>query len=648
MSEFPLQRILDFMRSVPPFDTLGQTELTGLARQMEIAYYPRNGILIQQGDPAPAYLYILQTGSARTAFKDVSGEEILVDVWGEGDVLSFVDLVQGTAARFNIIANEDVIALLLPAAVFRDLIHKNTTFKRYFSDSLAQAIQGSIAGDMDSLRPQLLESGPLAGERCFVDRQVAELMATNVLTCSPSTSIREAVKRMSQRQVGAIVVSDANDIPVGILTDRDLRSRVLAEGVSVDVAVEHVMSRPLRTITAQAFTFDALLEMSHHGIRYLPVMEGGRLAGIISDHDIKVATGGSPVGVVEDIEKCRSVDELIGTRQKIDGIRLMLVRRSGSIRKAVELITELNDRVTLKLLRLIELEMQSQGLGPPPAKYSWMAMGSEGRREQTLRTDQDNAIAFEPVSPEAQGEVQQWFVSFAERVVQGLERYGFPRCPGEIMASNPKWCLSEHEWQRTFLNWVHDPNPETLRMASIFFDFRQLSGGTDFLAELRLKLNEAIQKRPLFLRFLAKNSLYNRPPLSLLRQFVVEKSGEHKNKLDLKLRGLTPVVDAARIIALDLDIRHTNTFDRLEEIQQRKFIEDHICADLREAYGFISHLRISHHLEARARGKEPDNFIAPNALNGLQRKMLKESFLVINKLQETLEFHYQTHLIAGT
>ena len=647
MNEFPLQRILDFMRTVPPFDTLDREELTALARQMEIAYYPRDGTLIRKGDPAPAYLYIIQVGSARTTFKDESGREILVDVWGEGDVLSFVSLQQGTEAMFDVIANEDLIALLLPVAAFRDLVNHNATFKRYFSDSLAHALKG-IGQTNDSQHPQLIGSGPASVDLCFIDKKVADLMTTRVLACSADTTLREAVKQMTKRQVGAIVVRDDNDVPLGILTDRDLRSRVLADEISLDSQVTRAMSRPVLTISAEAYTYDALVEMSRHGIRYLPVTAGGALIGIISDHDIKLETGSSPVGVVEDIEKSQSLDELLETRQKVDKVRQMVLRQSSSVRKAVELITALNDRVTLKFLRLIEQEIQDEGGGKPPVRYSWMALGSEGRREQTLRTDQDNALVFETVPAEDKGAVRKWFLTFSQRVVDGLARYGFPLCPGEIMASNPQWCLTEQEWQSTFLNWVNDPTPETLRMASIFFDFRELHAATPFLAELRTLLHAAIEKKPLFLRFLAKNSLYTRPPLGLLRRFVVEKSGEHKNKLDLKLRGLTPVVDAARVLALDLDIRATNTLDRLEEIRARKFIDPEFYADLSEAYDFISFLRISHHLEAKSRGKEPDNFIAPDALNSLQRKMLKESFLVIHKLQEMLEFHYQTHLISET
>lgn len=635
------------MRTIPPFDTLDREELTALARRMEIAYYPRDGTLIHKGDTAPAYLYIIQVGSARTTFKDASGQEILVDVWGEGDVLSFVSLQQGTQSMFDIIANEDLIAFLLPVAVFRDLVNQNATFKRYFSDSLAHALKG-IRKTNDTQHPQLIEPGPGSVDRCFIDQKVADLMTTRVLTCSADTTLRAAVKQMTRRQIGAIVIRDDNEVPIGILTDRDLRSKVLADEISLDSKVTQVMSRPVWTISPEAYTFDALVEMSRHAIRYLPVTEGGALQGIISDHDIKLATGSSPVGVVEDIEKSQSLDELLETRKKIDNVRQMVLRQSGSIRKAVELITELNDRVTLKFLRLTEQEMQDEGRGKPPVRYSWMALGSEGRREQTLRTDQDNALVFEAVPAQDKAAVQKWFLTFSQRVVNGLARYGFPLCPGEIMASNPQWCLTEQEWQRTFLNWVNDPTPATLRMASIFFDFRELYAATPFLAELRALLQTAIQKKPLFLRFLAKNSLYTRPPLSLLRRFVVEKSGEHKNKLNLKLRGLTPVVDAARVIALDLDIRPTNTLDRLQEIHARKFIDHEFYADLREAYGFISYLRISQHLKAKSSGREPDNFVAPDALNSLQRKMLKESFRVIHKLQELLEFHYQTHLISGT
>jgi CBS domain-containing protein len=418
--------------------------------------------------------------------------------------------------------------------------------------------------------------------------------------------------------------------------------------LSTDVPVSEIMSHPLHCIGPRSFAFDALLDMSRHGISHLLVTENHRLAGIISEHDLRVEMGASPVGVIRDIEKSQSVSELVSTRPEIDQVRERLLRQGGSVKKTVELITELNDRVTLKLLKLTEAEMINEGFGQPPCPYSWMALGSEGRREQTLRTDQDNALVLADTPKDQEQAAKKWFLAFAERVVQGLVLYGFPRCPGGIMASNPQWCMTETAWERTFIGWVEDPNPLTLRMASIFFDFRPLYAGTDFLITLRAKLDEVIIRNPLFLRFLAKNSLYTRPPLGFLKNFVVLKSGEHKDELNLKNRGLTPVVDSARILALDLGVEATNTLDRLAIMKEKGILDQEFYEDLQEAYSFINYIRISDHLEARSQGKEPDNFVNPASLNSLQRKMLKESFGVVNRLQEMIEFRYQTQFILGS
>lgn len=214
------------------------------------------------------------------------------------------------------------------------------------------------------------------------------------------------------------------------------------------------------------------------------------------------------------------------------------------------------------------------------------------------------------------------------------------------MASNPQWCMSEAAWQDTFRRWVEDPNPRTLRLASIFFDFRDIYAEADFLDHLREGLQASLEGNRLFLRYLAKNGLYNRPPLGFLRQFVVEKTGEHKNQLNLKLSGLTPVVDAARVMNLDLGGWSTNTLHRLDEARRQGIIKEDLARDLHEAFSFITILRITHHLEERAAGRQPDNFVNPEELNSLQRKMLKESFAVISRLQELMEVRYQTRLVT--
>ena len=429
------------------------------------------------------------------------------------------------------------------------------------------------------------------------------------------------------------------------MTDNDLRTKVLAAGLSPEVAVAGIMTQPVHTVPLTADAFDALLTMSRNGVSLLVVVEGDHMAGIISEHDLQMEAGSSPLQVIDAIRRTTSLDTLIGMRYKIDSVLEMMLRQGGPVKQLVALVTELNDRLTIRIIELVEEEMAREGLGPPPVPYGWLALGSEGRREQTLHTDQDNALFFAPEPDCDETECKQWFLQFAQRVVGYLVRSGIPECPGGIMASNPEWCQPEDLWLDKFLGWIKDPSPQPILMASIFFDFRPIYAGTNFPYLLEDQLLKAIRKSGLFMRFMAKNALINRPPLSLLRRFVVEKSGEHKNKFDLKQRGLTPVVDAARVLSLSLGIKSQNTLDRLAEINRIGIIDDTFHADLREAYEFLIYLQISRHLDALAQGEKPDNFIDPASLNGLQRKMLKESFAVVRGLQETIEFRFQTKLV---
>lgn len=644
MSKYPLPRILEFMRTVEPFDTMNEDELHQMVSQMEIAYYPRGQMIIRRGDE-PSCLHIICVGSARISISDESKEDILVDVLGEGETFGATNVLDSKKSVFDISSDEDMIAYLLPADVFKEIVASNPDFNEYFSYSLARSIRAAHKfGESAHHRSQDINTLNL--DMFLIGKRVSDLMFTDVLTCTTDDTIRSIARKMTDRKVSSIVVTESSGQPLGIVTDSDLRSKIIAEGLSMDTSVEKVMSYPLYTISPDAYAFDALLDMSRYNISHLLVAEQDRLAGIISDHDFQMETGSSPVGVIGDIEKSQTIEDIIGMHSKIDRVLEMLVRQGGSVKRMVALVTELNDRVTRKIIKLTQQEMEAEGLGTPPAPYTWMALGSEGRREQTLLTDQDNALLFLKRPEDDQEKVKKWFLMFSERVVKSLVKYGFPRCPGGIMASNPRWCQSEYDWEKTFLGWINEPEPFTLRMATIFFDFRPIYAETDFLENFRDTLNDAIKGNKHFLRSLANIGLFNRPPLGFLRQFVVEKSGEHKNKLNLKIRGLAPVVDTARVMALDMGISTTNTHERLELLRDMDFIESSLYKDVREAYDFINLLRISHHLKARSKGELPDNFVDPEKLNNLQRRMLKESFAVINTLlQELIEWRYQVHTL---
>ena len=647
MEQFHWQRILEFIRKVSPFDGLDQDSLEKIVSAMEVAYYPRDQVIIQRGGPASEFLYFIQSGSARVSLPDpqADGGELLVDERGEGDTFGALSMLQGGQAMFQVSAREDLICYQLPKAAFLELCAEHPEIQRHYSSSLARNLQ-AVREQVSCELPAVAGLEGLSLSAALVRSPVRELMSRRPVTCSPAMPARAAARIMTQRQVGSIVVAEEGGHPIGILTDTDFRVRVMLRARGLDDPVAEFMSTPPHTIPADAFAFQALLTMSHHGVHHLVVTEDERLVGVLSDRDLQAVTGASPVGVVRAIDQVKTVDALVRLHPSIDRVVELLLKMGGSAREMLQIVTEFNDRVTSKLIQLTEEEMEHRGEGRPPVPYSWMALGSEGRREQTLRTDQDNALIFANVPESSQTRVKTWFLGFAERIVDGLERCGFPRCTGGVMASNPDWCQSETGWRNTFLRWINDPKPTTLRLATIFFDFREIYAEADFIETLALRLREDIEGNRLFLRHLAANALYNRPPLGFLRQFVVEKSGEHANQLNLKMSGLTPIVDAARVMALDLGAPSTNTLERLEAIQRRGILKDELAADLKEAFSFITLLRIGRHLEDRAAGRTPDNFVDPESLNNFQRKMLKEAFKVVTELQSLLEQRYQTRVLS--
>jgi CBS domain-containing protein len=479
------------------------------------------------------------------------------------------------------------------------------------------------------------------GQVLFTGR-VREVMRTNVLTCPPEETVVGVARRMTTLGVGSAIVVDEAGIPTGIVTDRDFRSKVLATGKLSNVPVIDVMSRPVQSISPDSFCFEAILSMITHKIKYLTVMDGLNLLGIISEHDLMVFQGNNPVAVIKGIQQATTIEQVVAIRRNIDLAMRVILQHGGMAKDICELITTLNDHLTQKIIVLAEEAMVREGQGLPPVPYSWIALGSEGRREQTLRTDQDNAIIFADVPPEKEEEVQNYFLSLAEKVVSGLEKCGFPRCKGGIMAVNPKWCQPYRVWTEYFRHWLVDfdyPAEEILQ-TFVFFDFRPLYGPFDYTAGIKECITEGLNKRRSFLRDMAETAVLHQTPLGFFKRLVVEKSGEHKNKLNLKLNGLTPLVDAIRTLALEQGIFETHTLDRLSGLIEKGILPQGEADDLRDAFNVIMLVRVRHHVDVISQGGEPDNYVNPDELSIIQRTMLKEAFKTIDRLQRLLEMRY--------
>jgi CBS domain-containing protein len=404
-----------------------------------------------------------------------------------------------------------------------------------------------------------------------------------------------------------------------------------------------IMSRPVQSILPDAFCFEAILAMITHGIKYLTVVDGLTLLGIVSEHDLMVSQGYNPVAVIKGIQQAAGVDQVVVIRNNIDRAMRVILEHGGMARDICELITTLNDTLTQKIILLAEEAMLREGLGHPPVPYAWIALGSEGRREQTLRTDQDNALVFADCLPEREEEVQRFFLDLAGRVVSGLEQCGFPRCKGGFMAVNPKWCQPFQAWKDYYRHWIVDfdyPEEEVLQ-SFIFFDFRPIFGQYDFTIRITEFISGCLRQRGSFLRDMAETAVLHETPLGFFKRLVVEKSGEHRNQMNLKVNGLTPLVDAVRTLALDQRIYETNTLDRIAALAGRDLLSQAEADDLRDAFNVIMLVRIRHHVSTINRMGEPDNYINPEELSIIQRTMLKEAFKTIDRLQQSLKLRYQ-------
>lgn len=390
----------------------------------------------------------------------------------------------------------------------------------------------------------------------------------------------------------------------------------------------------------------SLMRTQIHQLWHLIAFERQQAEGIINKHDYQMKTGSSPAELLRNIATAATVADIVDQRPHIDHVMKLVMCCNSAAKPMMAFIAELNDRVVDQLIRFIENDMASEGLGPPPAPYCWLVMGSQGRQEQTLCTDQDNALLYADIPAKRAPEVKAWFLELARRVVNALERFGIPKCQGGIMASNPKWCLSVSEWCKTFNDYIDDPTPENLRLATIFFDFRGVTTDFDGAGILRRELTRMASGRIYFARVLSKNALRNRPPLGFLNRFVLEKSEKHNRGLNLKLRGLTPVVDAARVLALELGVASANTLVRLSAAVQKKILRPDFFAATCDAYDYINAIRVKHHLEAIYQGKRMNNFVDPAVLNPMERKVLKECFVIIGKLQELMSIRYRCRLVG--
>jgi CBS domain-containing protein len=600
----------DLMRRLPGGTTLSGESLEVLASLSQTADFAGGSLLVKEGEPAPDWYAVLATGAVQVSRLGVGADDIL-DHLSAGDVLD--PGTPGLPAPCSAAATEPTRCLLVPQSAV----------------SRARASGGHPAGP---------------GPAMFVGR-IRELINGPPVTCPTGVSAAEAAAVMNRGGAGSVVVIGGDGMPLGIVTDRDLRTRVLAAGRSPNVLVTSIMSAPLVSVAAQATTFDGLLEMTRRNFHHLGVEDEGRLIGVVSSDDLMWLQGRHPVALGREIDGAVSLADLTPLTARIQSLVGWLHRGGAGVFDIGRVAAELNDRLVRRVVHLVEADLAGEDRGRPPVSYSWLAAGSEGRREQTLKTDQDNGLAYEDPPADLIERAAEYFPVLGERVGAALVGLGFPRCEGGFMASNPEWCQSASAWRTDFGGWMASPKPERVLAACIYFDLRPVAGSPEPGETLWQWVCASAPGQTLFLRYLARAAVERHPPLGLFGRFVVERSGAHKDALDLKARGVFPMTQAMRVLALSLGLRETNTVDRLVAVTQRGIFRSAECRELRDAYEVVSRIRLAHQLDCIAEHRDPDNHVDPQRLSKSDRLLLKEAFRTLGWLQRVLEDRFQTAMI---
>jgi CBS domain-containing protein len=628
--------VVAVLKTVPPFQFLPETELEGLAGSICLEYFPQHTLILAAGSKASASLYVVKKGGVKLTLPSETGEEIVFDVRSEGEIFGLLSIFKGDVVRLDVTAVEDTLCYSIPWPQVQRLISEHPEFAAYL-------LRTSVTRYMDhALAEMRARARPIGeGERLLYSLAVSDVARKPALVCSGSASVRDAARQMSGADASSCVfIAGPDGRAVGILTDRDLTEKVIARGLPLDAPVTQIMTSPAVSVESGERVFQVLLKMLAHDIHHVLVTENGLPKSAVTYHDLMMLQGKSPLYLARNIEQQHTVDDLVSAQQATTDLIPLLMREGAKAGHITRVVAEINDRIMVKILELAHAQ-----LGPAPVPYCWVALGSEGRREQTLKTDQDNALILAG-PPDLGAPAQEYFARLAAFAQDALARCGYPSCLGGFMASNPRWRKGVTEWMAEFEHWIKEPVQRGVQNALIFFDMRPVAGDFSLFEELRRRNRDLLATAGFFKSILAFVSINHKPPLGFFRTLVVEHSGEHKDELDLKLFGTWPIVSAARLFALDAGIDQTNTADRLSALEALEYEDRVMLRDLQEAFEFLTVLRLERQLEQRAAGQPINNYISPVTLSNLQKSLLKEAFQTILRAQSAIEKRFKSAVWA--
>jgi CBS domain-containing protein len=627
-------RISDFLKNHPPFDCIPVEELHEISFQCTVVYLEKGKYIFKIGDQPHSMFYMVKEGAIGLSISsDV--DEKLIDICGEGDILGLRPFFAKNNYLMNAHAREESLLYGIPIHQFRPYVSKYQTVLDFLLESFASNTRNPLDKN---------NKGKLISENVIYDLQTAEIQlfqpigyTKNPITSSPDASIESIAKIMSSMKIGSMILVEENK-PVGIITDKDLTSKIATGLYPLHTSARTLMSAPVITVPEHISVSETQLIMLKNHVGHLCITKDGSsstsVIGIISEHDVVLSQANNPSVMMKQIKRANETYQLKEIRSKLTDFIQKSLQQNIPIEHLINLTSEINKEIVKRIIYLKIQEMEA----PPPTDFAWLNTGSQGRKEQLLLTDQDHALIFADVDEHQYEEVKDYFLKLAKSVSTSLHEVGFEYCPAEMMAQNPLWCKSLTEWKQQYHQWIMSPGEKGILMCSIFFDYDHIYGNELLTGQITDYIHEITRGNQVFFAYMGSDALKNPPPLGFFRQFLLETDGDHKDNFDIKTRALMPIIDAARVISLYLQIKNvTNTnqrFKKLAEIEPQN-------ADIYEACSEAFLLLLKFRTQFGLRDNSSGRFLNLNELSKSDKVKLKNAFKPIHDIQEVIKNRFQ-------
>lgn len=634
MKNVIVERVADFLKQFPPFQDLSKENLYSLAIQVRVHYIPKRSLVFKEGDKAHAEFYVVQQGAVGLRSKKYPSSH-WIDICDEGDILGLRPLFAEQTYAMEAIAQEETVLYGIPIEPFKQLMASSPSVLDFLLESFASNTRNPKAAEA---KGKLLSTNYASSDSpmAALDFFQQAFYTKNPICVKEDITIQKAAQLMDTHKISSLIIEEKN-LPVGILTDKDIRRWVAKGSFQLDEKVNSIMSSPVQCVPPTIPLAEVQTSFLQFNLGHLCVTEDGtptsEILGVISEHDVVSAQANNPIALLKRIERIRDVLELCTVRKSLSALLHAYLKADLPMRYTMNI----GRLITQALMRRV-VEICEQNLGKAPVKFAWMGIGSQGRGEQLLLTDQDHALVFEDVHEENLAATKVYFINLATTASRMLNALGYVNCPAEMMASNPDYCLSVSQWKQQFSRWIEQPSSQHIMMCSIFFDYTKVYGEETLVQQISEHIFQKLKGNQRFFAYLGEDAVKNPPPLGFFRQFLLEDDGQHKDEFDVKARAIQPLVDAARILILYEDIPgKNNTIERFEALIEKEPQNEDLYASCIKSFHVLSKFRAMEGFKNHTSGR----YLELSQLSKSDKMKLKRAFKPIQEIQGLLKNRFQ-------